>query len=304
MLQAALLLASCLSVTLAAEAGRAEQTVLYGELGKAFNDACAYLAIGSPGEAGRVPTDDSVSLYATPYGPIPVKGMARHATLAAREWIDRIVATDMRPPATVEFKAYHKTFRAELNDWDGYDTVVTAYQLGETSIRVSQTIWLFAMTIEGPQTKFDLGGADPSSLADEGAALLKKFIQSQGGLDLDLPQRHTKCVTCCHRVPPPSPTQGSGARPATSQEARDYIERERATLAAAGPPDFWRVVGWWADGQRFGILCQHVRCGLSSVPGDDPVLNRTWFFGIPRSEQRLQKMAAEYRASTKPGSRQ
>lgn len=259
------------------------------DLAKAFNEVWAHLAVGTANEQRRIPTDNSSTRRETPYGPILIRGMAVGATNDAKSWIGRMVREEMGPPADAVFKAYRACKE------DEYDTVTVEYKIGPNRVRIWQAVWVFAITIEGPETAYDLGDKDAAALADWARGLVKKLLKGGADTAFDAPQRHVTCVSVRKAVPSREHAPGAQFKDPhhpTSQEVRAILGESKNV----GP--CWSLMGWWADGRRFGVVgIKHPGSHTAAVVGVDPVLNRAWFRRGPKSNTGMRRRAAEYRAS-------
>ena len=266
------------------------EKALRAELAEAHNPVHAYLAVGEFDEGRRVPLGDSPTRYDTPYGPILIRGMATHAVKGAKDWIARMLRKEVIPPPGAEFKAYQKSADA------GCDTFTVAYEVGQTQIRISQTVWLFAIAVKGPGTAVDLAQTDLAALANNVQGVARGLLNLKDETTFRQAERHAACVTA-DRVPAraigPSENPRKTRHP-TAEEVRAHLARVAGDPAC---PPTWELMGWWADGQRFGYVGRkHPGGRRASIVGTDANANRVWF-KRPRSKSRMQRMAAEFRAS-------
>ncbi len=266
------------------------EKALRAELAEAHNPVHAYLAVGEFDEGRRVPLGDSPTRYDTPYGPILIRGMATHAVKGAKDWIARMLRKEVIPPPGAEFKAYQKSADA------GCDTVTVAYEVGQTQIRISQTVWLFAIAVKGPGTAVDLGQTDVAALGNAVQVVARGLLKLGGETTFGQPERHAACVTADRaptRTGGPSENPSKTQRP-TPQEVRAHLAR---VAGDADRPPTWELTGWWADGQRFGYVGRkHPGGRRGCIVGTNANANRAWF-NRPRSKSSMQRMAAESRAS-------
>ncbi|MBN1342942.1 MAG: hypothetical protein JXQ73_09700 [Phycisphaerae bacterium] len=276
------------------------------DLAKAFDAANAYLAVGIFDEGRRVPIDNSPVRCETPYGPIEIRGMASYAVKQAKDWIGRMLQKEVCPPPETDFRAYRRVgdfetdFRAYLRaGGPGCDAVTVDYRIGQDQIRVSQTIWLVAITVEGPETACNLADPDIRVIGERVRDLARRILRSEEEMSFSKPERCGACLVA-RKASPTSATipeymlKWKDRRP-TSQEVRAHFER-----IAGDPnrPPSWWLEGWWTDGRRLGFLCmKHPGGDPNTIVGPGLLSNRAWF-RRPRSKDAMRRMAAEYRAAT------
>ncbi len=274
--------------------GSDKDNTLYAELRTAFNDVCAYLALGDFPERRRLATDGSPVLMDTPYGPIKERMDLQPRIGTARAWIRDIIRRDVAPPKDAEFRVYKQEYNPRLgrgSDWfnfDGYDTLTVSYTVGGDRVQISQVIWVLALTVEGPDTTCELTERVVRGLPERIRSLMAKYLipQPQEELEFQPAKLHTRCITADGSLVRPTTTQSREGRGAESAKSTDGIA--------------YALIGWWADGKRMGLLLFKVPPGPTGVaPGISPSFNRGWLLRR-RAPDDYKRLAEEYRTSTMP----